>query len=316
MTIQEANRLVALSRDARWSYPTSQGRPIEWDTQEEWVELLVREQGSFADAASILIGNSRDDLAVEIAGNVWRLWILSRDDARGRDFLASVLEKTGKGSRYRALALYGDGLFAFRLGKIGESRKRNEEALRIAEQVKDLEAETLGHLGLSRVDFEDGNYQSGLFHASKARKLSRGLDLSFSQAPLFMEAQSRRMLGNYNEAASLFRQSVELNRKIGDTGMVVAELMNLGFVEVHIGNTDSAERSFNESDKLAPKLAGPYSQAMSLLTKGAVAFLKGDNAQARSLVAQSEKALKESGLKPGPDDGFEIDWLKNKLAKP
>ena len=98
----------------------------------------------------------------------------------------------------------------------------------------DPEAETLAHLGLSRVDFEEGNCQSALFHASKARKLSRGLDMSFGQAPLFMEAQSRRMLGNYNEAASLFRQSVELNRKIGDIGMVVAELTNLGFVEVHL----------------------------------------------------------------------------------
>lgn len=314
MTIQEADCLVALSREARWSYPTSQGRPVKWDKREEWVERLVREQGSFADAARVLIDNGRDDLAVEVAANVWRLWILSRDDAGGRQFLATILEKTGKGSRARALALYGDGLFAFRLGKIGESRKRNEATLRIAEQVKDHEAETLAHLGLSRVDFEEGNYQSALFHASKARKLSHGLDLSLGQAPLFMEAQSRRMLGNYNEAASLFRQSVELNRKIGDIGMVVAEFTNLGFVEVHLGNTDSAESSFNESEKLAPKLTDPYSQAMSLLTKGAVAFLKGDHAQARSLLAQSEKALKESGLKPGPDDGFEIDWLKSQTS--
>lgn len=316
MTIQDANRLVALSREARWSYPTSQGRPVKWDTREEWVERLVREQGSFTEAARVLIDNGRDDLAVEIAANVWRLWILSRDDAGGRQFLTAILEKTGKGSRARALALYGDGLFAFRLGEMGESRKRNEAALKIAEQVKDSEAETLSHLGLSRVDFEEGNYQSALFHASKARKLSRGLDLSYGQAPLFMEAQSRRMLGNYHEAASLFRQSVELNRKISDIGMVVAELTNLGFVEVHLGNTDSAERSFSESDKFAPKLTDPYSQAISLLTKGAVAFLKADHAQAQSLLAQTEKALKESGLKPGPDDGFEIDWLQSKLARP
>ena len=316
MTIQEANRLVAQSRDARWSYPSSQGRPVKWDTQEEWVERLVREQGSFKEAARVLIDNGRDDLAVEIAANVWRLWILARDDAGGREFLASVLEKTGKGSRARALALYGDGLFAFRLGEIGESRKRNEEALKIAEQVNDHEAETLSHLGLSRVDFEEGNYQSALFHASKARKLCRGLDRSFGQAPLFMQAQSRRMLGNYNDAASLFRQSVELNRKISDIGMIVAELTNLGFVELHLGNVDSAERSFNESEKLAPKLTDPYSQGMSLLTKGAVAFLKADSVQAQSLLAQSEKVLKESGLKPGPDDGFEIDWLKSKLARP
>ena len=58
--------------------------------------------------------------------------------------------KTGKGLRARALASYGDGLFAFRLGEIGESRKRNETALKIAEQIRDPEAETLSHLGLSK----------------------------------------------------------------------------------------------------------------------------------------------------------------------
>ena len=314
MTPDEANRLLHLSREARWAYPTSQGRPVHWDTREEWVTKLVDEQGHFADAARFLGQNGWQDRALELASNVWRLWILSNDMPGGRQFLSILLSKPGKPSRARALALYGDGLFAYRQGQVRESRIRNEEALGIAEQLNDPEALVLSHLGLSRVDLEQGNYQSARYHASKAQKLSHDQDPALGQAPLFMEASANRMLENYETAASLYRQSVELNRKLNDTGMVVAELSNLGFVEVHLGNVDRAEQCFAESEKLASKLTDPYSQAMSLLTKAAVAYLKGNHAQAESLLATSEKTLKDSGLKPGPDDKFEIDWLKIKLA--
>ncbi len=123
------------------------------------------------------------------------------------------------------------------------------------------------------------------------------------------------MLGNYNEAAKLFQQSVELNKRIRDTGMVVAELTNLGFVEAHRGDADAAERCFNESVKLGSSLSDPYSQAMNLLTKAGVLLLKGEDTEARSLLKQSEKILKDSGLQPGPDDKFEIDWLNKRLSE-
>ena len=53
------------------------------------------------------------------------------------------------------------------------------------------------------------------------------------QAPLFLHASATRLTGDYDQAAALFEQSLELNRKIGDQGMVAAELQNLGFVEIH-----------------------------------------------------------------------------------
>ncbi len=131
---------------------------------------------------------------------------------------------------------------------------------------------------------------------------------------MFMHAQSNRMLGNYEEAARLFEQSVELNRKIHDKGMVAAELSNLGFVEIHRGNTDAAERWLNKSANMALPLDNPYFRAMTLLTRAAVAFLQGDEAKARTLQTESEKTLKDSKLELGRDDKFEFDWLKEKLS--
>lgn len=164
ISFQEATRLVALSREACWSFPSSMGRPVRWDSPGEWVERLVKEQGRFAEAANLLINRGHDAMALELASNVWRLWIFSRDIAGGRRFLAPVLEltKQARPSRARALALYGDGLFAFRQGRLDESRDRNEESLTIAMLVNDPEAQALSYLGLSRVDFENGDYEAAL----------------------------------------------------------------------------------------------------------------------------------------------------------
>jgi tetratricopeptide (TPR) repeat protein len=131
-----------------------------------------------------------------------------------------------------------------------------------------------------------------------------------------MEAQSSRMLGDYEKAASLFRESVELNRRIGDRGMVIAELNNLGLVEIHRNNVDAAERLFDESEKIsAPKNNDPYGQGMALVNKAMVAFGRGHIPQARSLLLTARTTFEQSGIAPVKDDKFEIDWLDHELTK-
>ena len=317
MTVQKATRLVELSREAQWDYPTSLGRPVEWDRTPEWLERLLGEQGSLLAAVTVLTAKGHYDLAVEMSANVWRLWMFTRKIAEGREFLAVVLENTknAKPTRDIALVLYGDGLFSFRQGNVKESRERNLEALKVAQLLNDPESEALAHLGLSRVDFEEGHYQNALSHATKARKLAGNLSFEFGQAPLFMHAQSNRMLRNYEEAASLFLQSVDLNRKVRDKGMVVAELSNLGFVEIHRGNVEAAERDFSEAEELDSSNPDPYSRAVGVLGKAAVAFIKGNSAEASSLLSESKRTLNHAGIELGPDDRSELDWLERKLAE-
>lgn len=317
MTFAEARRLLDLSRQAHWSFPSSQGRPVRWEPSEEWVERIGQERGSFMKAVSFLMHNSQEDMALEIAANVWRLWILARDNGGGRRFLARVLDEgSGKPTRARALALYGDSLLAFRQGKTDESRKRSEEALEMAQFVNDPEALVLANLALSRVAFEDGDYEQARSRASEARRLARDLNPAFGQAPLFMEAQSYRMLGDYEKAASLFGESVDLNRRIGDRGMVIAELNNLGLVEIHRNNVDTAERLFNESEKISgSKDDDPYGRGMTFLNKAMIAYRRGDISRARSLLFTAKSTFEQSRIEPAKDDKFEIDWLDQELAK-
>ena len=305
--------LLALSREAHWSFPSSFGNPIRpGDSTEE----LVPDRGSFAEAARALVAAGQGDAAAELAANVWRLWMAAGDVGGGRAFLASVLDAgEGRPSRARALALYGDGLLALRQGAVEDSRARNEEALAAAQESGDPEALALAHLGLSRVAFEVGDCEHARSLAMQAREHARPLDPALrGQGPLHLHAQSTRLLGEYDEASELFTESLEMNRRIGDSGMVVVELHNLGHVELHRGNVEAAERHFAECAQLGAS-DDPYGAAMTDLNKAAVLFARGDHEQAAELLSRAESTLADAGIAAAGDDQFELDWLREQLAE-
>jgi len=316
MTDEKARQLLAGSRELHWAFPSSQGTPIiKGHATPQRVEQAVEERESYANAARVLLENGDETGAVEIASNAWRLWVVARDLDGGRAFLGAVLDKGKKKvSRARSLALYGDALLAFRQGKLEESRQRSQAALDAALAVSDPEALTLGYLALSRVAFEDGNYAQSLTLAVKSREFARSLEPATGQAPLFLHAQATRMTGDYDHAAALFEQSLDLNRKINDQGMVRAELQNLGLVEIHRGNVDAAERYFAESEKLE-SAKDPYRAAMAKLFQAMVKFAHSDHARSRMLLHRAESILKDAKMNAGPDDPFEIEWLRGKLEK-
>jgi tetratricopeptide (TPR) repeat protein len=209
MSDEKARHLLALSHELHWAFPSSQGTPIiKGLATSQQVEQAAQERESYANAARVLFDSGDEEGAVELAANAWRLWIVARDDAGGRAFLASVLDKGGKRPwRARSLALYGDALMAFRQGKVEESRQRSQAALEAALVVNDSEALTLANLALSRIAFEDGDYAQALALAVRAREFARSLGPAMGQAPLFLHAQATRMTGDHDQASGLFERA-------------------------------------------------------------------------------------------------------------
>jgi tetratricopeptide (TPR) repeat protein len=312
VTRAEAERLLSLSRESEWTFPSSSGKPLDESARAEpWIERLLAERESLPDAVRHLLDAGEVDGATELAANAWRVWMVARDIDGGRRFLAPVLD-AGGAPRDRALALYGDGLFAFWQGEREQARKRNEAALVAAESSGDAEALALAHLGLSRVALDDGDHGRALAQAVEAREHARDLGAAMGQAPLHMNAQAARQAGDYDEAAALFEQSLELNRRIGDTGMVDVELHNLGNVELRRGNVDEAERYFEECRGLHSD--DPYAVALTAFNDAAIALGRGDRDRATTLFTRGEVVLGESGIDLATDDQADVDWLRHRLA--
>jgi tetratricopeptide (TPR) repeat protein len=314
MSLEEAHRLLERSREVRWRFPSSSGSPILAD-QDAWAEQLLSEKESFAAAARFLLESGADNKATELAANVWRVWVVSRDPLGGRAFLATVLDgREEEPSRARALALYGDALLAFMVGAQEDSRARSEASLEAARAVQDPEALALAHLGLSRVAFLDGEYDHARSLAAQAREFARTLEPAMGQAPLHMQAQGTRLTGDYDRAAALFEESLALNRHLGDLGMVGVELHNLGHIEIHRGNIDAAERYFAECEELGAS-DDAYGAAMTRLNRAVVAFARGEDDRARELLGEAESLLGRTDFYPAPDDRFELEGLRERLAE-
>jgi tetratricopeptide (TPR) repeat protein len=254
------------------------------------------------------------EAAEEVAARVWRVWLASGDVAEGRRLLAEVLDAAGATpSRARAVALYGDGVLAFRQGLQDECRARSEAALETARTVGDREAESLALVGLSRVAFRDGDYDRVRTLASRAGELAAGLEPSVGAAPLHMLAAGTRLAGHYDEAAQLYEESLELNRRLGVTRSIGMELHNLGHVELHRGSVAAAERYFAEADALRNR-DDPYERAMEALNRAALACRRGDDTVARELLDEADETLAEAGITLDPDDAFEVDWLRGRIS--
>jgi tetratricopeptide (TPR) repeat protein len=299
----EAERLFALAARAELTGPEAP----------RWVEGLEPEREQLLEAARFFAQQGEEERAAELAANVWRLWLLTGDVPGGRRLLAAALDVAERApSRARALALYGDGLLAFRMDAQAESRERNEAALEVARAVGDREAESLALVGLSRVAFRDGDYARVRALAAESRELTRDLGAATHAAPLHMLAAGTRLAGNYHEALALYTASLELNRRLGDTRMVAIELHNLGHVELHRRNLDAAERRFAERASLHNP-DDPYEAAMTHLNQAALAFARGDSGHAAELLRRTSSTVDDAGLVLDPDDAFEVAWLRDRL---
>ena len=285
---------LELARSIVPDFPTSMGRPFRVPDE----QLLARR-----DELAAATRELDDAAATEVAARAWRLWMAARDVSGGRRFLADVLDgRERQATRWRALALYGDGLLAYWAGDADGARTRNEEAFALAHELDDPEALLFAHIGLSRVAFEAGDAARSAELATAAHALVT--DDSQRQAPLHMQAQAARLAGDYDAAAALFAESLELNRRIDDPSMLPVDLHNLGSVEIHRGNGEAAERYFAQ----LPPPDDAYGRALMRLNEAGVAYRKGDAERARELLAGVEREQFAS------DDRAELEWLEAELG--
>lgn len=304
MTGEEAKRLVVLAREAKLVGPDT-GR---------WVERLAPRRHEFLEAARVLTAQGEEDTAADLGASIWRLWSLSGDVPGGRQFLSTALDVSRpKPSRARALALYGDGVLAFRAGAQAESEARDEQALEAARAVGDREAEALALVGLSRVALRNGDYPRVQSLAARARELTRDLDEAAGAAPLHLLAAGTRLAGDYNGAVDLYTESLELNRRLGDSRGVAMELHNIGHVEIHRGNVREAERYFTEC-AVVRNQDDPYESAMTHLNQATLSLARGDRDHAAELLRRMRSTLEGAAIVLDPDDAFEVKCLHDQLG--
>ena len=252
--------------------------------------------------------------ALEVVGRCWRVWSSSGRLAEGREAAAAALTADrGDAGVWRARALYGDGVIAFRAGENEASRSRNEDLLELARSTGDVRGECDALTGLARVELRAGDYEEVVRLARAARDKARAAgDLEAEAAPLHLEAAGTRLLGRYEDARALYVESLERAQKGGAAAVAAMERHNLGWVELHRGDVDAAERWFRERDAGSPP--DGYGDAWVELNWAGVALARGKREEAAQRFRQGKAALDRLGVALDPDDRFEVEWLERELG--
>jgi len=271
---------------------------------------VVRTAHAFRDFAQPY---DRPVTTLQEAAAHWREWFDRGDFDEGAARVHEALNEPGadEPSIDRVRVLYGAHLLAFRRGE--PSVTYAQECVDLARKLGDVRGECDGLTGLAREALRAGNYGKVAEYASEGlRKARAGGDRAAEGSPLHLYAAGARLSGDYDRARELYLESVALGDELGDERRKQTEFHNLGWVELHRGDVEAAERMFAERD--ARSGLDAMGDAWTELNRAAVALAHGRREDGARLFEAGKRRLDELGAALDPDDQFEFDWVSAQLA--
>lgn len=209
--------------------------------QARWLRTLETEHDNLRAALKWAMDN---DTRLQLAGALWRFWLMRSHFQEGRSWLSGALARSPQSPPHLcAKVLNGIGFMATRQGDFEEARRCLEESLRLRQNIND---------------------QAGM-----AESLNNLATVANSQ-------------GQSDEAQSLYTQSLNLWQSVGNPRGVAAALNNLGILFVNTGQYEDARSNFEQSLTFYRECNDRANMASTLGNLGVVCCFLEDYAQART----------------------------------
>jgi tetratricopeptide (TPR) repeat protein len=212
--------------------------------------------------------------------------------------------------------LYERALASFRSGATDEAEGLTQELIRTSRKSGDRPGEIDGICMLARVELRRGDLPRVANLASEARNVAvHAKERRLERIPLHLQAAAARMQGNLGLARELYKESIGLNRELGEDRMVAVEHRNLAYVELHDGNVAEARRLFSTCADLARE--GKYDglEPYLLLDSAVLAAEDDDASRAAELLTEADATFAAAGQIPDPDDAAEREWLRQRIRE-
>lgn len=255
----------------------------------------------------MLLANDDVDGALRFAAAMRTHWVDLAGYPRALAQYRRALALAAPPSAARAVALNQAAMLAFRqLDQAGASALSNE-AIRVGEQIGDKVAQANGYTGLARVALRKGDYAAVQRYAQQGLIIRESLgDATGLSGPMHLLAAGERLDGHLDEAARLYEFTLALAGLSGDRGRVAEEMLNLGYVRLHQGDTASAGRLFRESLRTYAAL-GQTDAVYLLGAMAALAAVQHQPLRAATLYGAMDAELERLKVKLDPDDQVEVD---------
>lgn len=215
--------------------------------QQRWLARISEENANIHAAIDNAIAFGDAEIALGVAGAIWRYWLLLGALSEGRHALRRALDaEQGDAPRSRAKALWGYAWLAYHQGDVDVTEQCARELLMLAESAADL------------VELRNASTVAGI--AAQAR-------------------------GLFEQAVDHFRRGAELLGGRRDW-LDATSLLNLGTALMHTGDPDAA-KMIADARALYSELGDQHFVARSDLYAGYTALFEGEIEGARTLFAAS-----------------------------
>ncbi|MDQ3461386.1 MAG: tetratricopeptide repeat protein [Deinococcota bacterium] len=290
---KHAEYFLALAEDAE---PQLVG-----DQQGDWLTRLEAEHDNLRAALAWGERSKRHELALRLAGALWRFWQARGYLSEGRGWLAKALSQAGMATTAaRAKALNGAGMLAWFQGDYSAARSHFEESLAIRREVGDKQGIAASLSNLASIDYQQGGYvlPPSRFEESLAIRREAGdkQGIANSLGNLGIVALDQ---GDFTSAHLLHEESLAIRREVGDKRAIAFSLYGLAQVAHAQGDDAKAYALFEESLAIRQEVDDRTGMADSLNRLGLVALDRGEHAKARALVKESLALFRVLGDKRG-----------------
>jgi predicted ATPase/DNA-binding SARP family transcriptional activator len=277
---------------------------IQGTEESRWLAILDREHDNLRAALRWAMQQAESELALELAGGLWRYWYMRGYASEGRQWLEAALAvaaaETDQPRQARAKALDGAGVLAFQQGDQAQAGAAYAAAGGLYRALADQAglATVLNHIGLLRMEY--GENALAIQAYAESTELSRTLGNTRGLATALHNLGNLALLQNdTTRAEQVYDECLSLHRALGDRSGIALLSLGLGNLARRRGDQPRAKLLAERSLALAVEIGDQWTQATATHDLGLLAFDRGDHGQAMALLEAGRAAMAGLGALPG-----------------
>jgi predicted ATPase/DNA-binding CsgD family transcriptional regulator len=311
-----------------------------------WLDRLEREHDNLRAALAWSVEQPHGELALRLAGTLWRFWLLQGHLSEGWHWLETILDfaladlggftnvtktaptanpmqildlpEAGQTKSKIAAALNGAGVLAIYRGDFRRAEALCAESLALSRQIADKRGIAMALQGLAQVTMRKGQHSLAQAMHQESLALFReladlwgvGHTLSYAGLIDWMQGENQRARPQIEEALALYRT-------VGDPRGLSQTLQALGWVSLSLNDLAAAQTLFEESLPICWAARDKAGLSRALTALGVVALRQSTYPTACALLEEALAISLELGDKFHLASCIEtIAWLALAIGQP
>jgi predicted ATPase len=263
-----------------------------------WLDRLEADHDNLRTALTWAAQEDDTELALRLAGAVWRFWQIRGHIHEARQRLEAILAMPDSHPQARAKALEAAGGLAYWQNDMKSAQRFYQESLDIVQELSDPRAvaNALYNLSFPLWMQSEGDLSMARNLAEEALSIYRQLDDRHGVArALWGLAAVEHALGNEQRFVFLLEDSLEEFRHLDDPFGLGWALFAMAGLAARRGDNDSAKRDLDESLQIFAGVRDVSAVVLHLASYAALAARQGDTTRSLRLAGAMGALRKVSG---------------------